>query len=87
MIGTSEVIATVKPGAIVQLSPKFEGDLVYHLQVVAAVHSWGCDLSPDGGGATFPVAWEHFELTGGTIIWKPDGSLFRPAAPATRHLP
>jgi hypothetical protein len=87
MIGTQEVRDTLKPGAIVQLNPKFDGDMQFHLQVVVRVHSWGCDLSPNGGQATFPVAWQHFELTGGHIVWGADDQPLAPLAAAIKHHP
>lgn len=82
---TQQEIAAVKPGDIVQMSPTFDGDMTYHLQVVVNVHSWGCDLSPDGSTAYRPIAWEHFELTGGRIVWDAAGARLTPPAQQAHH--
>ena len=87
MIGTPEIRESLKPGAIVQLSPKYDGDMPPHLMAVVRVHSWGCDLSADGSTASYPIAWEHFELTGGALVWGPDGNPLQPQLVASKHHP
>lgn len=77
----------IGPGRIMHINPAAElASGNGQIAIVTNKHTWGCDVSlPDGN--VVPVAWQHLEDTGGTVVWAPDGQRFTPPAPALTHHP